>query len=75
MAGTLPLLYISPRSIGEKVMLSFDKIKNKLAFCRGYEKMTEKLNPMAIIVFGTPFREMQGNIIPVDYLMSRRAVR
>lgn len=29
----------------------------------------------AIICFGTPFEEMEGNIVAVDYISSRRVVR
>ncbi len=47
----------------------------RLAFMRGYNAMLEKLEPSAIICFGTPFAEMNGNIIQVDYLKSRRVVR
>ena len=48
---------------------------NKLGFLRGYNAMLEKLNPESIIVFGTPFPEMQGNIVTVDYRQSRKVVR
>ncbi len=48
---------------------------NKFGFLRGYDAMLEKLNPESIIVFGTPFPEMQGNIISVDYRQSRKVVR
>ena len=47
----------------------------KLGFMRGYNEMLERLKPESIIVFGTPFPEMAGNIIQVDYLASRRVVR
>lgn len=49
--------------------------KNKLGFMRGYNAMLEKQQPEAIIVFGSPFPEMQGNIIAVDYQQSRKVVR
>ena len=49
--------------------------KNKIGFLRGYNAMIEKLEPNAVLVFGTPFEEMQGNIITVDYLKSRKVVR
>lgn len=48
---------------------------NKLAFMRGYDAMLEKLSPSVIICFGKPFEEMDGNIITVDYLSSRKVVR
>ena len=49
--------------------------RNKPAFMRGYDAMLERLSPSAIICFGSPFTEMRGNIIPVDYLASRKVVR
>lgn len=48
---------------------------NKLSFMRGYNEMLKRIEPEAIIVFGSPFPEMQGNIIAVDYLSSRKVVR
>ncbi len=47
----------------------------KLQFLRGYNAMLEKIQPSEIICFGTPFDEMQGNIISVDYMESRKVVR
>ena len=49
--------------------------KNKSVFMRGYNAMLEKLNPSAIICFGAPFAEMRGNILPVDYISSRKVVK
>lgn len=49
--------------------------QNRLAFMRGYNTMLEAIDPSAVIVFGTPFPEMEGNIIPVDYVSSRKVVR
>lgn len=48
---------------------------NKIGFLRGYNAMMERIQPEAIICFGIPFSEMQGNIIPVDYRASRKVVR
>lgn len=48
---------------------------NKIEFMRGYNAMLNKLDPTTIICFGTPFKEMTGNIVSVDYLASRRVVR
>lgn len=48
---------------------------SKLQFLRGYETMLKKLSPETIICFGTPFTEMHGNIISVDYHKSRKVVR
>lgn len=49
--------------------------REKSAFLRGYNAMLEKVEPDGVICFGEPFSEMEGNIITVDYLSSRRAVR
>ena len=49
--------------------------QNKKEFLRGYDYMLSKIEPEAVICFGTPFDEMQGNIIPVDYRSSRKMVR
>ena len=44
------------------------------AFLYGFDAMLERLDPSVIIVFGTPFPEMRGNLISVDYLNSRKVV-
>ena len=49
--------------------------RNKLHFLRGYNAMLERISPSEIICFGTPFKEMEGNIISVDYVESRKVVR
>ena len=49
--------------------------KNHLGFMRGYNAMLEKISPATILCLGTPFPEMDGNIISVDYLSSRKVVR
>lgn len=49
--------------------------QNRLNFMHGYSAMLEKIDPEIIICFGTPFPEMQGNIITVDYRSSRKVVR
>ncbi len=49
--------------------------RNKTAFMRGYNEMLKRIKPSSIICFGTPFPEMKGNIIHVDYLSSRRVKR
>jgi hypothetical protein len=48
---------------------------DKQHFLRGYNAMLEKISPSKIICFGTPFAEMDGNIIVVDYMESRKVVR
>lgn len=47
----------------------------KFQFMRGYNEMLKRILPSKIICFGTPFPEMQGNIIAVDYMASRKVVR
>ena len=49
--------------------------QTKIQFMRGYNAMLEKIQPSKIICFGTPFDEMQVNIIKVDYMESRKVVR
>lgn len=48
---------------------------NKVSFMRGYNAMFEKIHPDAIICLGSPFPEMEGNIIPIDYQKTRRVNR
>ncbi len=48
---------------------------SRIAFMRGYNEMLNRLQPEKIIVFGTPFPDMEGNIVSVDYHLSRRVVR
>lgn len=48
---------------------------NRVPFMRGYCAMMEAIEPEAIICLGVPFPEMEGNIIAVDYLSSRKVVR
>lgn len=47
----------------------------KFQFMRGYNEMLKKIQPSKIICFGATFPEMQGNIIAVDYMASRKVVR
>lgn len=49
--------------------------RNKRDFLRGYYQMLSKIEPEAIICFGSPFDEMEGNLVIVDYLESRKVVR
>lgn len=50
-------------------------MEQQITFMRGYNTMLEKLSPSCIICFGTPFDDMDGNILAVDYLSSRKVVR
>lgn len=49
--------------------------RNKRMFMLGYNEMIARIKPSTIICFGTPFPEMQGNIIVIDYLSTRRVNR
>ena len=49
--------------------------QNKTAFMNGYKEMLNRLEPSTIICFGTPFSEMNENIIEIDYLTTRRVNR
>lgn len=44
-------------------------------FMKGYNAMLDTLSPSAVICFGQPFPEMKGNIVRVDYIQSRKAMR
>lgn len=47
----------------------------RISFMRGYNQMIEAIQPEAIVCLGVPFPEMEGNIISVDYMSSRKVVR
>ena len=47
---------------------------NRRAFMQGYNEMFRRIEPEAVICFGTPFPEMRGNVIVVDYFSSRKGV-
>lgn len=49
--------------------------QSKLNFMRGYNEMLKRIQPSKIICFGTPFPEMAGNIVDIDYMESRKVVR
>ena len=49
--------------------------QSKENFLEGYSAMMDKLHPCQIIVFGSPFDEMDGNLLTVDYIQSRKVVR
>ena len=49
--------------------------QTKIQFMRGYQAMLDQIQPEKIICYGSPFDETQGNIIQIDYLESRKAVR
>lgn len=46
----------------------------KSLFLRGYNAMLEKIEPSAIICYDTPFPEMDGNLIVVEYRHSGKKV-
>ena len=39
---------------------------------RGYNEMLDRLEPQAIICVGTPFKEMQGNLIVCEHNIPRK---
>lgn len=45
---------------------TYTREDNKKGFMEGYEKMIQKIKPSAIICYGDPFPEMEGNIKAVD---------
>ena len=47
----------------------------RIPFMKGYNAMLEIIEPPTIICFGKAFPEMDGNIIQVDYMSSRKVVR
>lgn len=47
---------------------------SKTEFLDGYNEMLRRIIPPAIICFGSPYQEMKGNLIVVDYLSSRKVV-
>lgn len=47
----------------------------KQPFLRGYREMLTRIEPEAVICFGAPFPEMEGKVIVVDYMQSRKVVR
>ncbi len=49
--------------------------REKIAFLKGYDTMIEIIEPSAVICFGSPFPEMKGKIISVDYFSSRKVAR
>ena len=49
--------------------------RNKRMFMIGYNEMLKQIKPSVIICFGTPFPEMTGNIVAVDYFSTRRINR
>lgn len=40
-----------------------------------YQQMMNKIEPDAVICFGTPFDEKNGNIVSIYYRSSRKVVR
>jgi hypothetical protein len=46
--------------------------KNKYGFLQGYKTMLQKIQPEAVLCLGTSFQEMQGNLIPINYVKTRK---
>ncbi len=49
--------------------------KEKTLFMQGYNELIRKIKTKAVICYGEPFEEMQGNIIPVDYAETNNYVK
>lgn len=49
--------------------------REKHNFLHGYYEMLNRIRPETILCFGTPFNEMEGNIVKIDYIESRKVVR
>lgn len=64
---------VEKHSIVAVGMIGCKKSKNE--YLLGYNEMLNRIEPDAIICFGDPFSEMEGNIIKVDYRTSRKVVR
>lgn len=43
------------------------KKNNHSEFMNGYNEMLNRINPSAIICFGEPFQDMEGNILKIPY--------
>lgn len=39
-------------------------------FMKGYNEMLRRIEPETILCYHTPFDEMKGNIVPIDYDLS-----
>jgi len=44
---------------------------DKISFMKGYNEMLSQIEPETILCYGTPFKEMNGNIIKIDYWHKR----
>ncbi|MCM1577486.1 MAG: DUF4417 domain-containing protein [Ruminococcus sp.] len=64
---------IMKHSIVAVGMIGCKQSKRDFLLC--YNIMTERVEPSAIVCFGTPYKEMAGNIFAVDYRSSRKVVR
>lgn len=47
---------------------------DKISFMRGYNEMLKQIEPETILCYGTPFKEMCGNIVKIDYWHKRNGV-
>ena len=74
-AGVLSSVMNELYLAGANILVVNQSKQNKKEFLRGYDYMLSKIEPESIICFGTPFDEMRGNIIPVDYRSSMKMVR
>ena len=74
-AGVLSSVMNELYLAGANILAVNQSKQNKKEFLRGYDYMLSKIEPESVICFGTPFDEMRGNIIPVDYRSSMKMVR
>lgn len=51
------------------------KENNKSSFLRGFYELLNRINPEVVIVFGKPFKDMNGPLIEVNYKESREVNR
>ena len=49
--------------------------RDRIPYMRGYAAMLDTIEPSVILCFGSTFPEMEGNIIQIDYMSSRKVVR
>ena len=45
---------------------TYKREHNKQGFMQGYNKMLEIIKPSAVVCYGDPFPEMQGNVVAID---------
>lgn len=64
---------VDPGSVVAVGMIGCKQSKHN--FMRGYNEMLRRIKPSRILCFGSPFPEMDGDVIAIDYMASRKVVR